>query len=563
MQLKYKTGFGSSHDHDLGQEFGKNARSKECLDGDFENLESSFKELGHIMMEIGVHLAKICDRVIGFHELEDSLLESCTAKGRLIHYHSGVDNSIIRASLQKPKLSRQKNDPNGLANGIKLIASKQCGNSSNLWQQWHYDYGIFTVLTAPMFMLGNYPEVESGDNSSCIPSAQKYKSPSGHTCLQIFHPEKNCTLMVKASPESFIVQVGEAADVLSKGKLRATLHSVCRPAKPENLSRETFVVFLQPSWKVVKALLFGMFMLSPLLFCLVTSSTTTSQALSGSLILMCTLDVDDELMMLGDFLSTKKSQNKYYGFRKIDPDKWEFANEAFLRGQKHLLKTIKRRKTQNLPQVFPPLQQQEAPNPFPEVGRVGLNAEIDRLRRDKQGLMMELVKLRHHQQSTKSHLQAMELRLQGTEKKQQQMMNFLAKAMQKPEFIHQLVQQKDKRKELEEDFSKKRRRAIDQGPSGEGSNPIKLEPMEYGNYPYVYDQVSELETLALEMQGIGRGMRRENEDVGQELDEGFWEDLFSEGFEELLAVAGNESGEEEEDVNVLADKLRFLDSCPK
>ncbi|GAA0157467.1 winged helix/forkhead transcription factor [Lithospermum erythrorhizon] len=252
-----------------------------------------------------------------------------------------------------------------------------------------------------------------------------------------------------------------------------------------------------------------------------------------------------------------------YGFRKIDPDKWEFANEAFLRGQKHLLKTIKRRKTQNLPQVFPPLQQQEAPNPFPEVGRVGLNAEIDRLRRDKQGLMMELVKLRHHQQSTKSHLQAMELRLQGTEKKQQQMMNFLAKAMQKPEFIHQLVQQKDKRKELEEDFSKKRRRAIDQGPSGEGSNPIKLEPMEYGNYPYVYDQVSELETLALEMQGIGRGMRRENEDAGEELDEGFWEDLFSEGFEELLAVAGNESGEEEEDVNVLADKLRFLDSCPK
>ncbi|GAA0157466.1 oxidoreductase [Lithospermum erythrorhizon] len=248
MQLKYKTGFGSSHDHDLGQEFGKNARSKECLDGDFENLESSFKELGHIMMEIGVHLAKICDRVIGFHELEDSLLESCTAKGRLIHYHSRVDNSIIQASLQKPKLSRQKNDPNGLGNGIKLIASKQCGNSSNLWQQWHYDYGIFTVLTAPMFMLGNYPEVESGDKSSCIPSAQKYKSPSGHTCLQIFHPEKNCTLMVKASPESFIVQVGEAADVLSKGKLRATLHSVCRPAKPENLSRETFVVFLQPSW---------------------------------------------------------------------------------------------------------------------------------------------------------------------------------------------------------------------------------------------------------------------------------------------------------------------------
>lgn len=26
-------------------------------------------------------------------------------------------------------------------------------NQGNLWQQWHYDYGIFTVLTAPMFLM--------------------------------------------------------------------------------------------------------------------------------------------------------------------------------------------------------------------------------------------------------------------------------------------------------------------------------------------------------------------------------------------------------------------------
>ncbi|KAL2552916.1 2-oxoglutarate (2OG) and Fe(II)-dependent oxygenase superfamily protein [Forsythia ovata] len=76
----------------------------------------------------------------------------------------------------------------------------------------------------------------------------EYDNPSDHAYLQILDPEKNRVLMVKASMESFIVQVRESADVLSKGKLRATLHCVCRTKKMKNLSRETFVGFLQPAW---------------------------------------------------------------------------------------------------------------------------------------------------------------------------------------------------------------------------------------------------------------------------------------------------------------------------
>ncbi|KAJ4828591.1 hypothetical protein Tsubulata_004943 [Turnera subulata] len=249
-----------------------------------------------------------------------------------------------------------------------------------------------------------------------------------------------------------------------------------------------------------------------------------------------------------------------YGFRKIDPDRWEFANEGFLRGQKHLLRNIKRRKTPSQP-----FSQQQSSDSCVEVGRFGLDGEMDRLKRDKQVLMMELVRLRQQQQNTKAYIQAMEQRLQGTEIKQQQMMQFLARAMQNPAFLQQLVQQKEKRKELEEAMTKKRRRPIDQGSSigvggsshsGESRVPVKAEPLEFGDYGY---EVSELEALALEMQGYGRARRDQEEETeslesgDRELDEGFWEELLNET-----------TGEgENEDVNTLAERLGYLGSSPK
>ncbi|KAL0435687.1 UNVERIFIED_CONTAM: Heat stress transcription factor A-6b [Sesamum radiatum] len=241
-----------------------------------------------------------------------------------------------------------------------------------------------------------------------------------------------------------------------------------------------------------------------------------------------------------------------YGFRKIDPDKWEFANESFLRGHKHLLRNIKRRKATTQPPPPP-----QAVGPCVELGRFGLDAEIDSLRRDKRVLTMELIKLRQQQQNNRAYLQQMELRLQGTERKQQQMMSFLARAMQNPEFIHQLVQHKEKRKELEEAMSKKRRRPIEAGESSR-MNEVKVEPLEFGDHRYGF-QVSELEALALEMQGFGRARREQEEEeteeevVGlesydKELDQGFWEELLNEGLDEVGITRTEEEGEEEEDV---------------
>ncbi|KAI4319474.1 hypothetical protein MLD38_033067 [Melastoma candidum] len=252
-----------------------------------------------------------------------------------------------------------------------------------------------------------------------------------------------------------------------------------------------------------------------------------------------------------------------YGFRKVDPDKWEFANENFLRGQKHLLKSIRRRRTPS--GNAPPLQHQVL-GPCVEIGRFGLDGEVEGLQRDKQVLVQELVKLRQQQQNMRTYLQAMEQRLQRTETKQRQMMSFLARAMQNPTFLQQLVQRKERMKEIEEAMGKKRTRPIDQGPStsvvgnrpgrgyhGASSSSVKAEPVEFGDFGV---EVSELEVLALEMQGLARARRDgeelDNDDelglpmegLDKELDDGFWEELLT---ERLDAEPDEAEGEREWD----------------
>ncbi|OMO85589.1 Heat shock factor (HSF)-type, DNA-binding protein [Corchorus olitorius] len=277
-----------------------------------------------------------------------------------------------------------------------------------------------------------------------------------------------------------------------------------------------------------------------------------------------------------------------YGFRKVDPDRWEFANERFLRGQRHLLKNIRRRKTH---QTHP---SQYGLDPCVEVGRFGLDGEMDRLRRDKQVLMVELVKLRQQQQNTRTCLQMMEERLRKTETKQHQMMSFLAKAMQNPSFVQQLVQQKDRRKELEEEINKKRSRRridkirsssnvetieLDQDEGGMGCF-VKTEPEDYGDLADEYG-VSELDQLAMDMQqgpisgniNLDHDHHVNDYEIRQDqdgiidklhLDEGFWDDLLNDdNIEQEISVLDVDQDENEEDVDVLVEQLGYLGSSPK
>ncbi|XWS49280.1 hypothetical protein CRYUN_Cryun13aG0150300 [Craigia yunnanensis] len=149
-----------------------------------------------------------------------------------------------------------------------------------------------------------------------------------------------------------------------------------------------------------------------------------------------------------------------YGFRKVDPDRWEFANEGFLRGQKHLLRNISRRRPAHghgHQQTQQSHGQSSSVGACVEVGKFGLEEEVERLKRDKNVLMQELVRLRQQQQATDNQLQTMVQRLQGMEQRQQQMMSFLAKAVQSPGFLAQFVQQQNESNRRISEANKKRR----------------------------------------------------------------------------------------------------------
>ncbi|KAF0909374.1 hypothetical protein E2562_035815 [Oryza meyeriana var. granulata] len=265
-----------------------------------------------------------------------------------------------------------------------------------------------------------------------------------------------------------------------------------------------------------------------------------------------------------------------YGFRKVDPDRWEFANEGFLRGQRHLLKNIKRRK--------PPshtASNQQSLGPYLEVGHFGYDAEIDRLKRDKQLLMAEVVKLRQEQQNTKAHLKAMEDRLQGTEQRQQQMMAFLARVMKNPEFLKQLMSQNEMRKELQDAISKKRRHRIDQGPgvdnidvgtssSLEQELPVPFDPQELVEVPFdpqesvefLIDGIpSDIENSAMDAGGLVGPQDLDVDAASEqqqirpqgELNDDFWELLLNEG----LGGEENDNPLIEDDMNVLSEKMDY------
>ncbi|KAF8097462.1 hypothetical protein N665_0289s0049 [Sinapis alba] len=119
-----------------------------------------------------------------------------------------------------------------------------------------------------------------------------------------------------------------------------------------------------------------------------------------------------------------------YGFRKSDPEQWEFANDDFVRGQPHLMKNIHRRKPVHS-HSLPNLQAQQ--NPLTDSERQRMSSQIERLTKEKEGLLQELHKQEEEREVFEQQVTKLKDQLQHMEKRQKTMASYVSQVLDKPE----------------------------------------------------------------------------------------------------------------------------------
>ncbi|KAK7848014.1 heat stress transcription factor c-1 [Quercus suber] len=138
---------------------------------------------------------------------------------------------------------------------------------------------------------------------------------------------------------------------------------------------------------------------------------------------------------------------RFSDLRKVDPDKWEFANEWFLRGQKHLLVNIVRKKHNR------------------SSYSQGKNEELV----EDEDLVMEIARLKKEQKAMEDELEGMKKRLEATEKRPKQMMAFLHKVAENPDILPNLMFQRERTRQL---ISEKKRRLMISSTSSSSSGAV-------------------------------------------------------------------------------------------
>ena len=206
-------------------------------------------------------------------------------------------------------------------------------------------------------------------------------------------------------------------------------------------------------------------------------------------------------------------------------------------------------------------------------------------------LMAEIVRLRQQQQGTRDKVILMEERIRSTERKQQQMMSFLAKALTTPSFVQQYIDKYVKKRE-ERHIEIGRKRRLTMSPSAENLQE-EVVSLATGNGQIFNYSSQEREELNIESEmetffsaaldnESSSDIKYPNES-GNNFDpvsETIWEELFAAedaiaGDEEGEVVVGDHSEAEVEvedlvaepqdwgeDLQDLVDQMGFLRSIP-
>eukprot|EP00250_Pteridium_aquilinum_P016126 c22957_g1_i2 orf=767-2020(+) len=117
-----------------------------------------------------------------------------------------------------------------------------------------------------------------------------------------------------------------------------------------------------------------------------------------------------------------------YGFHKIDPDRQEFANDGFSKGNKEALKHIHRRK----PAHTHSQQKELLLTGCSDPAHTQFEEEIKRLNKEKGSLLNELLQVRQEQATTETELEKLAQRLQGLEERQHHLLTFVARMVHNP-----------------------------------------------------------------------------------------------------------------------------------
>ncbi|KAK3438904.1 heat stress transcription factor A-2 [Eucalyptus grandis] len=159
-----------------------------------------------------------------------------------------------------------------------------------------------------------------------------------------------------------------------------------------------------------------------------------------------------------------------YGFRKINPDRWEFVNQGFQKGKKHLLKNIKRRHNLNKH------RKKSSSTVTSDYQKAEKEAKLKTLKKEQEALKTKILKLREEQDNLQHEIEQVAEQVRHADCRNQLLFLFFIKAAKSPNFLLNLTPKKKQKRDLETCESSKKRELL--GPDAEATKCL-LEAMDH------------------------------------------------------------------------------------